>query len=503
MIESLRSKIQTGFVVALFVAIAGGAVVMQRPVLEAELLGYDVYALIIASRIQSPSDLLGTFTEVMMDGRLADGDFYRPVANLFLAADYAIWGLEPFGFQLTSLFVWGATILLLQLLVIRVLGREAWVGASVAALFYGFHSASLSVLPYAARRPETLVLLFSAGALCLLPRDPDRAGIRTYVLVGFLAVLAMASKEAGILVVGLIFVHQFFAASQRGIRPAVWAGIRAATPAVVLSALFLALRVVVIGGVGGYYEATEQSTLANLLLWVPEYLMTTMTSEGFATPGLDRLVPVASMAALAAVALRILGLRLRQDGDDLQQMTALLALGVTWLIGQVLLACASLHFTTSYLLGMCFAMALAIGALAESAMVVMRRGGRSHSWQGLVTLVVVLVVCLLALRGSPAVRRYPEMARASRIQRQLLSALALRIESSSPHDYIDVKLPRNVPVTSIGVDSFWMISHWGLQAWLELSLPEHRYKVGLARSDGVYDENFAAVVLSPTQGPAY
>ena len=61
----------------LFVFVA--AFVLHMDNLYNALLGWDTYATIIASRIESSADFWGTFSEVMMDGRLVFGDFYRPV----------------------------------------------------------------------------------------------------------------------------------------------------------------------------------------------------------------------------------------------------------------------------------------------------------------------------------------------------------------------------------------------------------------------------------------
>jgi len=108
------------------------AFVLHIDNLDNELLGWDTYATIIASRIESWADLWGTFSEVMMDGRLPFGDFYRPVGNLFIALDYAIWDLEPFGYQLTNLALWSLSASLVYLLARRLIGHGAILAPIVA-----------------------------------------------------------------------------------------------------------------------------------------------------------------------------------------------------------------------------------------------------------------------------------------------------------------------------------------------------------------------------------
>ena len=77
---------------AILLAILGVVFFTYRDTLGMALLGFDTYAVILASRIRGVPDLAGTFTEVWMDGRLPLGDFYRPVSNLSISLDYAIWG---------------------------------------------------------------------------------------------------------------------------------------------------------------------------------------------------------------------------------------------------------------------------------------------------------------------------------------------------------------------------------------------------------------------------
>jgi hypothetical protein len=59
----------------------------HRSLLGLELMGWDTYPLIAASRIQDLGDFLGSFTEELMDGRYPAGHFYRPITNLSFAFD--------------------------------------------------------------------------------------------------------------------------------------------------------------------------------------------------------------------------------------------------------------------------------------------------------------------------------------------------------------------------------------------------------------------------------
>ena len=144
------------------------ALATHRQTLDWALLGSDSYASIIASRIRNFGDLIGTFGEVLMDGRFPFGEYYRPVGNLFMALDYSIWELDSFGYQLTSVLLFSATVGMLYFATHRMLGPDSRAGPSVAALFFALHPSALSVLPFVERRTELLALTCTLTAFALL-----------------------------------------------------------------------------------------------------------------------------------------------------------------------------------------------------------------------------------------------------------------------------------------------------------------------------------------------
>ena len=252
------------------------------------LFGFDAYAAILTSRIQNFSDFLGTFSELMMDGRLWAGDFYRPVGNLFLAVDYAIWGIEPFGYQLSNMLLWCATIVALFALCRRLLGAPVWIGPCLAALFFALHPATLSILPFLARRTETLMVLFVALCLVALPRDGAGRLERRHWIAGLFALAAVGSKETGIIAVPLVFTHQFLLArnsSRTSLALRFRLSLVAAIPAALLSAALLGARFFVIGGLGGYHIGSNEPYLTKLSQFALHYLSATFVSGGFDVPG--------------------------------------------------------------------------------------------------------------------------------------------------------------------------------------------------------------------------
>jgi hypothetical protein len=103
----------------------------------------------------------------------------------------------------------------------------------------------------------------------------------------------------------------------------------------------------------------------------------------------------------------------------------------------------------------------------------------------------LLIVLACAAAGSPLLRDYPGLAKASRIQRAQLLDLRVKLEAESIRNVIALRLRRRVQIPETAVDDAWMIATWGLQGWLDLEYP----KLGLmaapdprARMSRIYRE---------------
>jgi hypothetical protein len=502
MIDRLRDHGHLGFPLL----IAAIAFAVQREVLSMPLLGHDTYPAIIASRIQNFSDFIGTFTEVLMDGRLWAGDFYRPIGNLFLAFDYLCWEMSSTGYQLTSLAVWCAAIVALYLLCRRLLGGTAWMGPSFAAIVFALHPAALSVLPYPGRRTEMLMLLFVALALLALPQTMARTASpkqrRQFWIAGAMTLLAVASKETGVIAVALVFLQQFSLVSGNGLKDRLLYASRASLPAGLLAAGVLFARFLVIGGVGGYHErASENATfLSKVFLFAPGYLSATFTSGSLDAPGLRDLATLVSVCAIVLLALRHWHLSRRRKYEHevpLSRVPATLMIGGAWLITSTLLACLSLNSSPRYLIPMTFAAALLLGALAEGAVAIFRRGEGVQRIESTIALFALAAIALVALGGSAIRTDYPELRRAKRTHAQLLDAFRERIADASPHEVILASLPDSVPVEASAVDDLWLMAPWSLEAWLELEYPDRSYEVSVTPRPPELGRGYWPVMLMP------
>jgi len=59
-------------------------------------------------------------------------DVFRPVVNISYALDYAFWGLQPFGYHLTSVLLHAMNVVLLFVLVRTLAGDAASMGMPAA-----------------------------------------------------------------------------------------------------------------------------------------------------------------------------------------------------------------------------------------------------------------------------------------------------------------------------------------------------------------------------------
>jgi hypothetical protein len=288
----------------------------------------------------------------------------------------------------------------------RMLGSTSWVGPSIAALFYALHPAALSVIPIPARRPESLVILFMALALSVLPRVPSGRICRDHFIAGLFTMLAAGAKETGVLAVGLIFIHQASSVDLRGIRERIVRGLWASLPAAVLTLGFMVARYLAIGGLGGYHDASQQGLATKLLEYGPQYFFAMFCSGYFDTPFRRVLVAGLSAAALATVLLGLLRLRQEKRDEGLRPLPRVVLVPAAWLGATVWLSCMTTHFSPRHVLPMSFALAMMLGASADGIASIWHHGDRVTKSFATSAAGVLLLVAIGALHGSPLVTRY-------------------------------------------------------------------------------------------------
>lgn len=123
---------------------------------------------------------------------------YRPLTILSLALNRTLTGLAPWGFHLVNLLLHAGVTVLLWLTLPR--WGASLLTALLGAAFFAVHPIHTEVINEAVGRSELLVALFVMLALFVACNESRR----TDVLVCVFFVLALLSKEHGIVLLGLI-----------------------------------------------------------------------------------------------------------------------------------------------------------------------------------------------------------------------------------------------------------------------------------------------------------
>jgi hypothetical protein len=217
--------------------------------------GVDTFSLIETSRIESPRDLTRVLTRPLMDGTsfVELGRFYRPVTNLSFALDFALWGTNPLGYNLTSIALHLGVCLQLLLLLRRLTGLDSaapWIGA----LLFSIHPVSIDVVHFTAHRQDTLasLLLLASLDLFLRWRVQARRSSAVLALSVAAALLALAAKETAAVLVGIIAVSSFVGCREPERRRRLATAAREVAPFFAVAVVWFAWRAYVLGGIGGY-----------------------------------------------------------------------------------------------------------------------------------------------------------------------------------------------------------------------------------------------------------
>jgi hypothetical protein len=456
--------------------VLGATAVAYHGVLGLELMGWDSYPTIAASRVASHSDLAGTFGEELMDGRYPGGRFYRPLTNLLFALDYALHGLEPRGYQLTNLLLLAAGVVAVHALARRMLGDGP--GAFVATAAFALHPLQLEWLPAAARRAEMLATLFTV--LALLASLPAGAQRPRPVWSALGVLLAAASKEIGAVALPLVAGAAALLPGPQEPRgragAALAAAARGAALPVAAFAVYLAARLAALGGLGGHPESSLALGALRGLAALPDHARSLLLPQPlFGAPGLDLAAWLAlAGGAAAGLALTTRGGGLRAGAPPPRRVLALLA---GWLALLVALTGVSGVRAAWYGAPFLPAYAIGLGLLADGALAAARARRRAAA---LVAGSVAAALLASHLRYSGLVHDYPEWRVASEQARTFLARLGAALAEAAPGTTIAVAglpLGEAKPIGEVGIRSALCLADYSVQAWAELALPGRPVRV--------------------------
>ncbi|MFQ5748855.1 MAG: hypothetical protein ACE5H3_05275 [Planctomycetota bacterium] len=449
----------------------GAAVfVVYHSVLALGLLGHDTYPILLTSRIQNPADLLHDFTRILMDGRYP-ASFYRPLLCLSLALDQALFGLDPLPYQFENLLFFAASAVALFYLVRRMAGPGARIAPWAAALAFLLFPLQYEVLPVVGRRPETMAFLFTTLSILAVLSPRNLARSRPGLLAGFLALLAILSKETGFLVVPLSFLAVLVMTDRSGGSARIRHAARAALPQAAAAILLILVRWGVIGGLGGHADA-GLSNLANLPVFARRLLFPQipMADSPWGLP-----LVLGLGAALLATLLLAAPRFERMRAGFFAAFWTLLMLAVHAWSGT----------SPWYLLFSAAGFAFFLGVALEGSFRILRSQGRvARRLSAAVSGLLISALLLWQASYSPLFHSYPEWELADRLRKDVLQGVGAVIEKAQPGSRLGpFELPAQVTAwkkpgyREAMLYGASILRSYSVQAWAEIRFPEKAVEV--------------------------
>jgi hypothetical protein len=232
--------------------------------------------------------------------------------------------------------------------------------------------------------------------------------------------------------------------------------------------------------------------------FVPKYLSAILCTGALDTPQLRVWALVGSVALISVLGVTLFRRARENSAEQSQRIRDIAILALGWLIASILIACASIHFSPRYALPMLVGVAMLLGGLGEAVGLLLRRAEGRDRQIALGAGLGLLILCGMAVHGSPIIHPYPQLAKATQVENRLLASLEERLGSEPLEERLTFQLPRKVSVPATAVDHFWMMAPWTLEAWLELEYPERRFEVRRGeQSRKELSKRFWSVVLIP------
>lgn len=284
-------------------------------------------------------------------GFMGQGGFYRPVFNWLLGLCWLPFGLDPLPFRALQTLLFGANCALVAVLARRSSGSAT--GALLAGLFFAAHPVHAEAIGWISSILEQACALFFL--LSILAFDRGRIVASTLLMA-----LSLGSKEMGIVVPPVALLWGLSLRRDRSV-------LRAVLPLFILAGLYVAFRLAILGGMGGYGDRHLRfAAVDNNLVHYLGFMI-----EPLPALGLDR---SAGGKSLAVVAAAFLGLAALWRVLELPRWKGV-GLGIGWFFLAWLPVATLLR--TQYLFlpsaGAAIALAGILGPLLEEA----RRKGQS------------------------------------------------------------------------------------------------------------------------------
>ena len=330
------------------------------------------------------SDFLGVFQRNV--------GFYRPLVSASFAADFVVWGLNPFGYAVTNLLLCAADAIFLFALVRRfsLPAGAALVGAAVWA--FNFHGINMSLL-WLSGRTALLVSLFALATVHAV-----LAGHR--LAAGVLCLCALLCKEEAVMLPPILAAFVALEESLSSGRSVVRKVVRTTWPLWVSLIAYVALRAN--SGAFGPLDAPSYYRFS----FSPPLILRNIAEYADRAGTTAFVVAVVLFAALA-----------RKPPPLLDDERSSLRFAVLWVIGMYSLTVFLPVRSSLYAVLPSLGTALAAGV---SASVVLR--ARPDRFQRVALALVILLVALIPVYRVRNVRWVETAETSARVLRDLQAA---------------------------------------------------------------------------------
>ena len=253
--STTRKTTSISLAISLALSIVLIAFLTYKDILNYFFSNMDLTYLVFYWRIESLHDVLRVFTEPWATG------FYRPITTLSFSLDYAIWGLNPFGWQLTNLILHILVSVLVFFVIVSLTKGELLI-AWLSAVIFTTHPVlanDVQVIPY---RQDIVPAIFILLTVILFLKYMSAESKKYYLFLSLLfCFFALGSKEIAVITPVIIFSYVIIFSEKKSFKNKTLNAVKIALPFFLLAFLYVAWRAYLFRGFGGY------GRYSNLPVW--------------------------------------------------------------------------------------------------------------------------------------------------------------------------------------------------------------------------------------------
>lgn len=205
--------------------------------------------------------------------------FYRPLTEMVFAADFFLWGMNPFGFHLTNLMLHMVCVFLVWKLAVRLFDRQEW--ALMSAIIFALHPVHSEALLWISGRFDLMVCgIVLASVLSYLRWQRSKGNGTRWLLLSLLGfVVGLGCKETALVLPGVLMGMEMLHSRGTWSRTCIVRLCVIASTFGVITLAYLALRFTLFGGLGTLpppygIDFSAPLTTARAIMWnLAQYLM--------------------------------------------------------------------------------------------------------------------------------------------------------------------------------------------------------------------------------------